>query len=76
MIMFSRDNHGWFEHQLNKLAPIISKLPKRTRIVWWTQNPIIESYTEIKEFSNYITIQKLISYERSARRILRSVRLY
>ncbi len=76
MIMFSRDNRGWFEHQLKKLAPIISKLTQRTRIVWWTQNPIIEAYADTNMFANYITIDKLISYERSARRILRSVQLH
>ena len=75
MIMYSRDNHGWFEHQLKKLAPIIDKLAQRTRVVWWTQNPIIEAYAETTMFANYITIEKLIRYERSARRILRSVQV-
>jgi hypothetical protein len=73
MIQVIQDNQHWFEEQLEQLAPVISKLTKRTKIVWWTQNPIIESYTETKEFGSDITIQKLISYERSAHRILRLV---
>ena len=75
MIQVIQDNQQWYEQQLEQIAPVISKLAQRTRVVWWTQNSIIESYTETKEFGNDITIQKLIGYDRSAHRILRSVQV-
>ena len=73
IIVFSRDGQRSFEQQLERLAPVLHKLTGRTRVVWWTQSPIIESYTEAKGFGSQVTVQKLVGYERSVRRIFRFV---
>jgi len=73
MIHYNRDNHRWFRQELERLAPVLNKLTRRTRVVWWTQNPVIEYFTGPNSFGSQVTDQKLTEYERSARKILRLV---
>ena len=71
MAAFSWDGQRSFEQGLERLAPLLSQLTVRTRVVWWTQNPIIEAYSDSKEYGSVITVRKLFEYERSARRVFR-----
>ena len=73
MIHYNKDNHRWFKEELVRLAPVLNKLTGRTRVVWWTQNPVIEYFTGTNQFGSQVTVQKLIEYERSARKIFRLV---